>query len=195
MLESSKMKTKLLIKPSICIFGTLALLWIPWKWLSAWIFAIAVHELSHYLILRLSGHWVSELRIGIGGAEMETDGLSPTMEILCAVAGPAASLLLTFLPSLFPRIAVCGLFHFLYNLLPIYPLDGGRAFRGMMCFLIPERAKVAGKVAENVVIILMLLGAIYGALRLSMGLLPILLIGILILKIKIPCKQKRLRVQ
>lgn len=190
------MKVKLIVKPSVCIVGALSLLLIPWQWLAAWIFAIAFHELFHYMVLCFSGHSVASLQIGLRGAEMETDGLSPVTEVLCAAAGPIASLLLTFLSPVMPRIAVCGFFHFLYNLLPLYPQDGGRILRGMMmCFLPPEKATTFEKMTENIVILLLTIVAIYGCLRLSLGLLPIFLVAILVLKIKIPCKQKRLRVQ
>ena len=50
-------------------------------------------------------------------------------ELLAVLAGPAGSLLLLSLYRVLPRVAVCAAVQGFYNLLPIEPLDGGRALR------------------------------------------------------------------
>ena len=55
-------------------------------------------------------------------------------ELLCALAGPFGSLLLALLLRHVPELAICGLIQGVYNLLPLYPLDGGRALRCLFSF-------------------------------------------------------------
>ena len=60
---------------------------------------------------------------------MEIRSMSATHEIICAIAGPIGSFLLIAVAPRFPRIAVCGIVHGIYNLLPLFPMDGGRVLR------------------------------------------------------------------
>jgi Zn-dependent protease len=57
---------------------------------------------------------------------METTPLTPIQEAFCALAGPMGSFLVLLMSEVLPEAALCGLFQGAYNLLPIYPLDGGR---------------------------------------------------------------------
>jgi membrane-associated protease RseP (regulator of RpoE activity) len=54
----------------VLLLLALSLLILPLRWLLAVLLAGAVHELGHYVALRLCGVNVSNLRIGIGGARM-----------------------------------------------------------------------------------------------------------------------------
>lgn len=189
-------KIRIIVRPEACVLSAFALFLIPWQWVFAWVFAAIFHELCHYIVLRLWGCRVSALQIGIGGIVMQTDGLSPAAETICAAAGPFGSLILTLLSPIFPRIAVCGFFHFLYNLLPVYPQDGGRVFCGiLMCVLPTVWAERITQITGSIVVFLLMIIAIYGSMWLSMGLFPLIAVLFLMLKIKFPCKRKQLRVQ
>ena len=94
--------------------------------------AVAVHELGHYLTMRMGGLRLRCLRLGLFGLEMDYWGsLSGVWGAAALCAGPLAGLL---------YFAICMLFHYEYcrlsggvslalsafNLVPVLPLDGGR---------------------------------------------------------------------
>ena len=117
------------ISPSACIFAAITILLLPLRWIFAAFLAAAVHELFHILAVYLCGGKVYDLSIGDRGAVMHTDGMSTCKTLICVLAGPLGSLLLVLFIRWIPRIAFCALFQAAYNLLPIYPLDGGRVAR------------------------------------------------------------------
>ena len=117
------------------IFAAALLLIIPIRWIFAAFLAALAHELGHYLAVRLMGGEVSGGDISWRGARMEMFPMSPGRELVCILAGPAASLLLLCLARIFPRVAICGLIQGCYNLLPIAPLDGGRALHFLLSLL------------------------------------------------------------
>ena len=121
-----------------CIGGALMILVLPLPWLCAVILAATIHESCHLILLKLCGVSVHRIRIGIHGAAIETAALSPVQELLCAAAGPAGSLLCLVFAKIFPALALCALVQGVYNLLPVYPLDGGRIVRSMATLLMPR---------------------------------------------------------
>lgn len=109
-----------------CLIGALALLILPLRFLTAALLAAAVHELCHCAAITLCGGHVTALRICVGRTVMETTPLTPGRELLCALAGPAGSFLLLFFAHRLPLTALLALVQGTFNLLPVYPLDGGR---------------------------------------------------------------------
>ena len=126
-----------------CVALALTLLVLPLPWVAAAVLAAAVHELCHYLAIAALGGQVGRLAVGSGGAAMELGCLSPVRELLAAAAGPVGSLSLMLMGRFFPRLALCGLVQGLFNLLPIYPLDGGRILRRALELALPDRAAAA----------------------------------------------------
>ena len=104
-----------------------------WRPLAAVLGAAAVHELGHWAALRLLGARVRCLRIGVLGAVMDCDGggLSYRGELAAVLAGPLANLLsaliLTGSGQGLEAAAGAHLVLGAFNLLPVRPLDGGRA--------------------------------------------------------------------
>lgn len=105
-----------------------------WEPLATVLGAAAVHELGHWIVLRLLGAKVTAFRLGVLGAVLETDSrrLSYGGELAAVLAGPAANLMaalaLTALgKGRWPAAAGASLVLCAFNLLPVRPLDGGRA--------------------------------------------------------------------
>jgi len=114
-------------------------------------FSIVLHELSHSLVARWFGLPVRSITLFIFGgvAEMEEEPAQPKAELLMAIAGPIASLGLAvafyglavvgnWLGLASPVLAVLRYLALLngllagFNLIPAFPLDGGRVLRAAL---------------------------------------------------------------
>jgi Zn-dependent protease len=121
------------------------LLWIPILFIS-----ILLHELGHAFASRALGYGKSQILFwGLGGLAINNYAgrRSPKNSILISLAGPAASLILALasgavLYAVEGGLSTTGLwgvflwkmfsmnmFWAVFNLLPIYPMDGGQAMR------------------------------------------------------------------
>lgn len=112
-----------------CFLTALLLLTLPLHWVAACFLAALFHELGHYLAVLLLGGKISCLEFSFCGARMYASALPPERELLCLLAGPAASLSMLLFVRIFPQLSLCGLIQGVYNLLPIGNLDGGKAAR------------------------------------------------------------------
>ena len=129
----------------VFLLWALLLLTLPLPWLLAALGAGAFHELCHFLALYAAGTPVRGFQLGPRGARILTGPLDPKTELICASAGPLGSLFLLLFLRLFPRMALCGAFQGLFNLLPIYPMDGGRVLRSALALLGPWKEKFLAK--------------------------------------------------
>lgn len=189
---------KIDLTPMACFYGALLLLLLPLRWILAAAFAAAFHELCHYLALRFCGVGILEIRIGAGGTVMETEPMGAKQELLCTMAGPLGSLSLLLWIKFLPLTAICGMIQGLFNLLPLFPLDGGRMARCAFGALSPRYGARISLWVERATMAVMVLALVYGAVRFDLGLLPFLMILLVLgkgLQRKIPCKDDKLRVQ
>ena len=107
--------------------------------LALWLLAgILIHEMGHLVALWLCQIPVRSIRFQAWGVIMDTAEASYGKELLCAMAGPAASVLLGLcLLRLCPRGAIVSFLLASVNLLPLFPLDGGRGLRCLLMMLLP----------------------------------------------------------
>lgn len=164
------------------VFAAAMLLILPLKWFISMIAAAAVHELFHYLAIRITGNRVYRLSLTHYGAVMQTTPLSDLEELFCAFSGPIGSLLLFFCYPWIPRISICAGVQGIFNLLPLYPLDGGRIFRILVHRFFPLYGTTICKWTEiGLIAAIMLSGICFSAfLRLGFG--PIFLSALLLFR-------------
>lgn len=113
----------------------------PWRLFVSFLCCALAHELGHLLALRLLGVRIEGIVLGAFGAVMDTGPMTPFCEAICALSGPAVNMALFFLLCRrWPAAALVSLLLGCYNLLPVFPLDGGRALRAMLCAMLPQRA-------------------------------------------------------
>lgn len=119
-------------------FGLLAL---PFSWVLAMVTAAAVHELGHCAALFALEIPIYSVHIGPFGAKIETGPMEPGQELRCALAGPGLGLMLCLFWRWIPKCAGFALAQSLFNLLPVWPLDGGRALRALREVIGPRFGK------------------------------------------------------
>jgi Zn-dependent protease/predicted transcriptional regulator len=112
--------------------------------------SVLIHELSHALLARRAGIAVPRIRLFLFGgvSEMASEPHDPKTELRIAAAGPLTSLALAAIfwglhriglgagwpgvAALIGYLAVINLLLGLFNLLPGFPLDGGRILRAWL---------------------------------------------------------------
>lgn len=178
------------VSPAFFLVAAFLLLMIPIRWLLAAIISASIHEACHIFMIRSFGLRIDSVSVGIGGAQIKTEPMTLTQELCCALAGPVGGLTLLLLSRWLPRIAICATFQSVYNLLPIYPHDGGRVLRCLVSSLLPQRiAQRTCNYIEGMILFALASVGIYGTFWLHLGIVPILISWILIVKAaKIPCK-------
>lgn len=176
---------RIIIEPLLLIVIAGAFFIIPWRWVLAWLAATAVHEFFHYAVIRICNVKIWQIHIGLSGALIKTDTMLPRQELLCAIAGPVGSGCMLLLLRIFPEIAICGCLQCLFNLLPVYPNDGGRAVKAILANWLEPISTFKGIYAINCVTFLLLLFfSMFLFFRSSTGPLPILWVLLLWLKTK-----------
>ena len=128
------------------------------------------------------GGRIDEFSARWDGVKLEAQ-LPPGGQLLCTLAGPLGSLMLLAFGKTMPVVAICAGVQGLYNLLPIWPLDGGRALKLLLRMVF--RPDLSGKIANFIEIaafLLLFACGLYLALWLNLGIMPLLLVSTLLLK-------------
>jgi len=145
--------------------------------------SIIVHEFSHSLVARKGGMPMKGITLFIFGgvAEMGDEPPGPGIELMMAAAGPLASIAIAlvfyglysvggWIPA--PARAVIGYLALIngllagFNLVPAYPLDGGRVLRAIL-WAVKKDIHWATRIASTV-------GSAFGFFLIFMGILNVL---------------------
>lgn len=178
------MKRRLDLTPGFPAF--LAAVWyfdscgIFWPFLAA----MTVHELAHAAVLLLLGGRIESVRLSFAQVELRTGLLSDRTELWSTAAGPGINLLCGWLfRRWMPAFAAVSLLLALFNLLPVWPLDGGRLLRT----LLRMRWGAAGVDASQTLGLLfglgLLAGAVFAARRWDAGVWPAVTAGALLVRL------------
>lgn len=143
--------------------------------------SIILHELSHSYVARQFGIPIRGITLFIFGgvAEMEDEPPSARSEFFMAIAGPIMSYVLAGVfygvAALMPTAMLRELFSYLalinavlatFNLVPAFPLDGGRVFRAAMWWWTDDFAKATRVGAA--------LGRMFGTFLIFFGVLSLI---------------------
>lgn len=191
--------TELIIKPDFCVLLSLFLLILPLPWVFAWFIAAAFHEICHLFVLKIYNIRVHSVTVSFRGAEIKTESMEPVCELLACAAGPLGGFLLMLLLRTAPAVAVCALIQSVYNLFPLYPLDGGRILNCIIAVFSDRRNVVSFlrwfPTVFSLVLVVFVLTASY---LWNLGMMPVIAGAILAAKnihIKFPCKADKQIVQ
>lgn len=193
------MGKKIEVAPETFVFLGIIVLLLPLGWWTAALFAALFHEFCHGLMVLAFGGKIQKITVNLSGIRMDTTPLLPGQRMISSLAGPVGGFLLLLTARVFPRLAVCGLLQSGFNLLPMLPLDGGRAIRaGLELFLSEELAeRITQWIGNGTMAMLFILGCVsflhFGS-RFFLFLLGIFLFRCLRDR-KTTCKEGSLRVQ
>lgn len=143
---------------------------------------VVAHEFGHALTARRYGIKTPDITLlPIGGlARLERMPEKPEQEIAVALAGPAVNVAIWVILSLFgaktqfelvsaldqtepgflERLALVNLFLAIFNMIPAFPMDGGRVLRALLCLRMDRVAatRAAATAGQGVALILGFLG-------------------------------------
>lgn len=148
---------------------------------------VVAHEFGHALAARYYGIKTPDITLlPIGGlARLERIPERPSQEFVVAIAGPAVNVLiwavLVFVvgaetnpdmlmsiedqaQGFWGRLAAINLFLVVFNLIPAFPMDGGRVLRALLSTRINRvrATKIAARIGQGVAILFALLGLTSG---------------------------------
>lgn len=144
--------------------------------------SVLIHEMSHSLVARRKGISVKRITLFLFGgmAQIEKEPETPYSEFIMAIAGPAASFVIAiifgviwiFTGNIAPirepvkYLAIINIVLGVFNMLPGYPLDGGRVLRSII-WKVTENLERATFIASTV-------GRVIGFMIIAVGIFFIL---------------------
>jgi Zn-dependent protease len=155
---------------------------------------VTLHEFGHAFAARAFGIQTRDITLyAIGGvARLNRIPEKPWQELIVAIAGPlvnvviaAALLLVTHVTSgleqaellespriaLLDKVAWANVFLILFNLIPAFPMDGGRVLRALLAMVTPyaQATQIAAWIGQGLAVVFVILGFRYSAILIFIG--------------------------
>ena len=137
-------RVKIVIKPSFWIFLVVAIVFKQGYFATMYSFAVLLHEVAHYVVANRLFYRCKEIQLGIFGAVLYGDfqDVNGADRTKIALAGPLANIALCLACLALWWIAPTTYYYTesfctanvtmaCVNMLPCYPLDGGRVLTGL----------------------------------------------------------------
>ena len=146
---------------------------------------ILLHEAGHLLALALLRVPVGRISLGLTGAVLDTGACTPGQEAVIAAAGPLVTGLLALIGYYVnQRVFAVNLVLLGYNLLPLYPLDGGRLLGlGLEALLGRDRGKRVSRWIGYVTVGVVVLWGLWATFVAHRGPFPALLAAAFLLRL------------
>ena len=146
---------------------------------------VVLHELGHAIAARRYGITTPDITLlPIGGlARLSRMPEKPSEEVVIAIAGPLVNVVIAGVLILFgadisldpehitgygqgfiSQLALINLYLVAFNLIPAFPMDGGRVLRAALAFRMSRRraTAIAARIGQGLAFVFVLLGLIWG---------------------------------
>ena len=170
---------KIRIHPLFFLLGVVLFLLGNWYVFLAYFITMLAHEMGHSAAASRYGFRLDDINLMPYGAVLsgETDGLTPRQEIIVALCGPAVNLALAviftalwwLIPATFfftEVFVVSNIVTALFNIIPVFPLDGGRIALAAMSSKMPRgkamrAVKISGIITASIFTALFIVSAFF----------------------------------
>ena len=163
----------------VILFAVIVLL----KWemalvLAALFFIVLLHECGHCIAGRYFGCYIRDIVLyPFGGAAAMVIPEKPKHELVIAIAGPLVNVLLILplwllagLHQILATIALYNVVLLVFNLIPAFPMDGGRVLRSLLLMVIKNRLTatlIATRIGQGFAALFVVGGIALGAIALA----------------------------
>lgn len=153
---------------------------------------VALHEFGHIFMARRFGVKTPEVILSpIGGiANMERIPEAPAQELLVAIAGPLVNVVIAILlmagfgigqdqllamsfetATLAERLTLVNISLVIFNLIPAFPMDGGRILRALLAMNMgaAKATELAARIGQGFAFLFVLLGLFYNPILMLVG--------------------------
>ena len=188
-------KLKVKFHPTFWIFLVILILSNNFLSVFSYISCVILHELGHSIMASFLGYKLNQITILPFGASLsgkENVFYKPSHEILVSISGPLVNLILLCIClalfwcfpvtySVLDNFYYANLITFIFNFLPVYPLDGGRVLYALLKRKLPMKKaykiiKIIGIIISSMLFILFIITSFF-KINFTIGLTSIFLLS------------------